>query len=195
MPGGSSRARRSAPSDRRLLCARLPAPPVWLHRSALLPGLHPGPPAEAPFAWFSRALPSQGQTSFRSPLRSALHDPPLGVPLLRPLLTSRSAACIATLRHPFRCKARSPQVRTMAFPVQPPDLRRFALVVRASRSRARSPCSATPPIRFLFVGSRVRYPASFSAPLTVGALRLASVPTTRFREDFHLPTIAHAGHT
>ena len=38
-------------------------------------------------------------------------------------------------------------------------------------------------------------PASFSAPLTVGALRLASVPTTKFREDFHLRTIAHAGHT
>ncbi|CAA9340105.1 MAG: hypothetical protein AVDCRST_MAG68-2964, partial [uncultured Gemmatimonadetes bacterium] len=36
---------------------------------------------------------------------------------------------------------------------------------------------------------------SFSAPLTVGALRLASVPTTKFREDFHLRTIAHAGHT
>src|SRR5690606_18291804 len=58
-----------------------------------------------------------------------------------------------TARRPFRRKARSPQVRTMAFPAQPPDLRRSALVVRASRSRARSPCSAAPPIRFLFVGS------------------------------------------
>ena len=42
---------------------------------------------------------------------------------------------------------------------------------------------------------RVRYPASFSAPLAVGALRLASVPTTKFREDFHLLTTVHAGHT
>src|SRR5690606_13176465 len=81
--------------------------------------------------------------------------------LLRPLLTSRSAAGIATLRRPFRHEARSPQVRTMAFPAQPPDLRRFALVVRASRSRARSPCSAAPPIRFLFVGSTGSLPRFF----------------------------------
>src|SRR5690606_21452542 len=81
--------------------------------------------------------------------------------LLRPLLTSRSAAGIATLRRPFRREARSPQVRTMAFPAQPPDLRRSALVVRASRSTARSPCSAAPPIRFLFVGSTGSLPRFF----------------------------------
>ena len=42
--------------------------------------------------------------------------------LLWPLLTSRSAA--STRRHPFRRKARSPRIRTLAFAARPPDLRR-----------------------------------------------------------------------
>ncbi len=91
--------------------------------------------------------------------------------LLWPLLTSRSADVTTRQRRPFKRKARSPRIRTMAFVAQPPDLRRFPLVARASRSVARSPWSATPHIRFLFVGSRLRYPASFSAALT--ARRLA----------------------
>ena len=60
---------------------------------------------------------------------------------------------------------------------------------------ARSPQPAAPHIRFLFVGSRLRYPASFSDSLTVGALRIASVPATRSREDSHLLTTAHVGRT
>ena len=72
--------------------------------------------------------------------------------LLRPLLTSRSGLH----RRPFRHEARSPQVRTHSFPAQPPDLRRFALTTRASRLFARSPCSAAPSIRFLFIGSQFR---------------------------------------
>src|SRR5690606_17357438 len=152
------RARRSSPSDRRLLSARLPAPRVRLRRSALLSGLHPYPPAAAPFAWSSGALPSRVQRRFAllsvRPFTDGAGSKRMCAPhlLLRPLLTSRSAAGIPTLRRPFRHEARSPQVRTMAFPAQPPDLRRSALVARASRSSARSPCSAAPPIRFLFVG-------------------------------------------
>ena len=38
-------------------------------------------------------------------------------------------------------------------------------------------------------------PASFSAPLTVGALRFAWVATTNSPEDSHLRAIEHAGHT
>jgi hypothetical protein len=37
-------------------------------------------------------------------------------------------------RRPFSHKARSPQVRTHSFTAQPPDLRHFALITRASRS-------------------------------------------------------------
>jgi hypothetical protein len=73
-------------------------------------------------------------------------------PLLRPLLTSHSVS----LRRPFRHKARSPQVRTHSFTAQPPDLRYKALATRASQFCACSPCSVTPHIRFLFIGSQFR---------------------------------------
>ncbi len=42
-------------------------------------------------------------------------------------------------RHPFRCKARSPQIRALAFPARPPRLRHRTLVTKASRLLARSP--------------------------------------------------------
>ena len=83
--------------------------------------------------------------------------------LIRPLLTSRSAGLLDH-RHPFRRKARSPQVRTSAFAARPPDLRRLALVTRASRLRARLPCSAPPLIRFLFVGPQFRSPLPSRRP-------------------------------
>jgi len=51
---------------------------------------------------------------------------------------------------------RSPQVRTRSFPAQSPHLRRLALTTRASRSLARSPCSASPSMRFVFLDSRFR---------------------------------------
>lgn len=47
----------------------------------------------------------------------------------------------------------------------------------------------------------VRRLAGFATPLLSalpsrkGALRITSVPTTKFREDFHLRTTVHAGHT
>ena len=53
--------------------------------------------------------------------------------------------------------ARSPRVTTHSFAAQPPDLRRLALITRASRFMARSPCSAAPSIQFLFIGSQLRY--------------------------------------
>ena len=93
--------------------------------------------------------------------------------LLRPLLTPRSveeASKRGLPRRPFKHKARSPRIRTVAFVAQPPDFRRFPLVARAPRSLARSPWSTAPHIRFLFVGSRLRYTASFSAALTVRRL-------------------------
>ncbi len=67
-------------------------------------------------------------------------------------------------RRPFRRKARSPRVRTQTFAARPPDLRRLALVTRASRSSARSPCSAPPDIRFLFVGPQLRSPLPSRRP-------------------------------
>ena len=83
--------------------------------------------------------------------------------LLRPLLTSRAVFP----RRPFRHEARSPQVRTHSFPAQPPNLRYFALTTRASRFLARSPCLATPSIRFLSIGSQFRstLPSLTQSPL------------------------------
>jgi len=67
-------------------------------------------------------------------------------------------------RRPFGREARSPRVRTSAFAARPPDLRRLALITRASRSLARSPCSAPPRIRFLFVGPQLRSPLPSRRP-------------------------------
>ena len=91
-------------------------------------------------------------------------------------------------------EARSPQVRMMAFPAQPPDLRRLSLVVRASRFAARSPCSAMPPIRFLFVNSRIRSPLlsavrSRSQPCgSLGSLRPTPRGTHTPKSPFMLGT-------
>ena len=105
------------------------------------------------------------------------HPCPAPRALLRPLLTSRSAACEP--RRPFRREARSPQVRVVAFPAQPPDLRRLPLVARASRSHCPlalvGAASYPVPVRRLAVS----LPASFSAPLAVGALRFARGPCDR----------------
>jgi len=111
--------------------------------------------------------------------------------LLWPLLTSRSVSP----RRPFRHKARSPRVRTHSFTAQPPGLRRFALATRASRLLARSPCSAAPSIRFLFIGSRFMLHASSPRSVTLPQLRFTSFTVASLREDFHLQECAHAGRT
>jgi hypothetical protein len=67
-------------------------------------------------------------------------------------------------RRPFRREARSPRVRTSAFAARPPDLRRLALVTTALRPLARSPCSAPPHIRFLFVSPQLRSPLPSRQP-------------------------------
>ena len=69
------------------------------------------------------------------------------------------------------------------------------MIARALRSLARSPCSAPPQIRLLYVTLRVSLAASFSESLAVVALRFARVPAIRFPEDLHLQITVHAGHT
>lgn len=83
----------------------------------------------------------------------------------------------------------------MTFSAQPPDLHRPSL--------GRESFAVSGPLALL--GSAF-YPilvhrladslaASFSAPVTLGALRFTWVATTNSPEDFHLQVIAHAGHT
>ena len=98
-------------------------------------------------------------------------------------------------RHPFRHKARSPQVRTHSFSAQPPDLRRFALITRASQSHARSPCLAAPSIRFLFIGSQITIHASSPRSVTLTQLRFTSFAVINLRRDLHPQECAHAGRT
>ncbi len=106
-------------------------------------------------------------------------------------MTSRSA----TRRRPFSHKARSPQVRTHTFTAQSPDLRHFALITRASRSYARSPCSAAPSIRFLFIDSRFMLHASSPHSVALMQLRFTSFAVINLRRDFHPQACAHAGRT
>ncbi len=106
-------------------------------------------------------------------------------------MTSRSA----TRRRPFSHKARSPQVRTHTFTAQSPDLRHFALITRASRSYAHSPCSAAPSIRFLFIDSRFMLHASSPHSVALMQLRFTSFAVINLRRDFHPQACAHAGRT
>jgi hypothetical protein len=110
-------------------------------------------------------------------------------PLLRPLLTSRSAS----QRRPFRREARSPQVRVLTFTAPWPGLRPSPLVARASRTLARSPWHRPPRTRFLFVHAPLPLLASFSLGLT--ACALLGVHATRFPRGLAPPCQAHAGHT
>ena len=98
-------------------------------------------------------------------------------------------------RRPFRRKARSPQVRHVAFSAQPPDLHRLSL--------GRQSFAALGPLALLGSAS---YPIpvrrladslapSFSPPLTVGTLGFTWIVTTYSPEDSHLQVTCHAGHT
>ena len=104
-------------------------------------------------------------------------------------MTSRSA----TRRRPFSHKARSPQVRTHTFTAQSPDLRHFALITRASRSFAHSPCSAAPSIRFLFIDSRFMLHASSPHSVALMQLRFTSFAVINLRRDFHPQACARTG--
>src|SRR5512138_41003 len=122
---------------------------------------------------------SFGPSRRRGPRTSGRRSPSrvwLPRPLLRPLLTSRSALL---RRRPFGREARSPQVRVVAFTARPPDLRRR--VVGRESFAVNCPlallgsASYPVPVRRLAVS----LPASFSTSLTVGALRFARGPCDR----------------
>ena len=162
----------------RFLSARFPAPPSSLHRSALLSGLHPSPPAAAPAArWTSGAWPCRDARSFRSPLRLALRieavHPPRSPSLLRPLLTSRSAASCDS-RRPFGREARSPQVRLIDCPCTSAGSTDRLLGRESFAVICPLALLAPPHIRFLFVAPQVSLPASFSESLTIPRLAVRS---------------------
>ena len=141
-----------------------------LRHSAGPSGVHPYAPAGAPQTGTSGAWHLRDLCSFVPSYRSALHGSwvarlqsgfyaiPAG-----PLAATTASADFSLrpsfdARRPFRHKARSPRVRALAFTARSPDLRRLALAIGVSRCFARSPRSASPHIRFLFVDPRLRFP-------------------------------------
>ena len=169
-PTPSSRAApcrgHCAPSGRRAPSLRHPVASTPLHHVHRTPGFHPDPPAPVPVARASDALHRRSTRA-----STLLLVRPFVLPLLRPLLTSRSVSP----RRPFSHEARSPQVRTRSFTAQPPDLRHLALTTRASQNVACSPCSASPHIQFLSIGSRLRStlpPHTQSPSCSCASLRL-----------------------
>jgi hypothetical protein len=128
--------------------------------------------------------------------------------VLRFCLVARTASTPATMtpadfslrqnRRPFRHKARSPQVRVAhlhRFIAQPPHLRRFALVTRASWFHAHSPCLAAPSLRFLFIGSRCMLHACLPRSVALTQLRFTPLTVTSSQRDLHPQVCAHPGRT
>ena len=107
--------------------------------------------------------------------------------------TASADFSLRSRRRPFRRKARSPQARPSAFSARPPDLRCLPSVAGASRSSARSPQKAPPPIRFLFVGPLLSLHASSRHPFAGMPWRFAQVAATSSLRDLHPVAIAHAG--
>ena len=119
----------------------------------------------------------------------------LALPSVRPFARLRQGFGAATMasadfsrrwsrdpRRPFRRKARSPRVRTSAFAARPPDLRCCALVTRASRLLARSPCQpASYPVSLRRPAASL--PASFTPP-SRSTLCVRFARCDNSREDF-----------
>ena len=95
----------------------------------------------------------------------------------------------------FRRKARSPQVRHVAFSAQPPDLHRLSLGRRsfAALGSLAPLGSASYPVPVRRLADSLA--PSFSPPLTVGALGFTWIVTTYSPGDSHPQVSCHAGHT
>jgi hypothetical protein len=99
-----------------------------------------------------------------------------------------------TLRSRLRLRRYS-QVRLVTFSTQPPDLHRLGL--GRESFAVMGPLALTGSAFYPIPVRRLAdsLPASFSAPLAVGALRFASIATTNSPGDSHPRATSHAGHT
>ena len=149
-------------------------------------GLHPRHPAAVPvFGFQAFAFEVHGRLAlpFLRPFPAS--------PVLRPLLTSRSAF----RRRPFRREARPPQVRPVAFTARRPGLRRPRLVTKASRLRARLAQRTAPHTRFLFVRSRLRYRFFRRRPRGRSSCESLWGTHDQAPTGTYTPATGHAGHT
>jgi hypothetical protein len=67
-------------------------------------------------------------------------------------------------RHPFRCEARSPQIRALAFPARPPRLRRPGFGHKSFAVIGPLAFPASSRTRFLFIGPQFRSPLPARRP-------------------------------
>ena len=92
--------------------------------------------------------------------------------------------------------SRSPEVSLTAFSAQPPDLPTGALDGCGLRYTVQTRPTPYASIRFLFIGSRLCFHASFRRPLTETPLRFAiTSPPSGCERDFHPQAVRHARHT
>ena len=124
-------------------------------------------------------------------------------PSLRSALRRMSSTTMASAdfslrrgrRHPFRCEARSPQIRALAFPARPPRLRRLSLGHESFAALCPLALPGTASYAVLVHRPAVSLPASCTPPSRLDALRFASVVVTYSWRDFHPLVSAHAGRT
>jgi hypothetical protein len=124
------------------------------------------------------------------PSRSVLH------PRAWATTTSADFSLRAQVPSPFQAQG---EISPGKNAILPRTLRRIytmpALTTRASRFLARSPCCTAPHMRFLSIGSRVTFHASFPRSVALTQLHFASLAVVGSREDLHLQDRAHAGRT
>src|SRR5688572_15149742 len=118
--GASALARTTTNSISRWSSPELPSPRRRRGFTAALAmgGFTPCLQGELRLLGHLEPSPFETHGRFCSPFRSALHPAHTTAWLIWPRLTSRSVLP----RRPFRREARSPRVRTQAFPARPPDL-------------------------------------------------------------------------
>ncbi len=184
-PRPCSHSRAPAPSGRLAPSLRHPVASTPLHHVHRTPGFHPDPPAPVPVA---RARCLHRRSTRASTL---LLVRPFVLPLLRPLLTSRSVSP----RRPFSHEARSPRVRTHSVPAQPPDLRRLSLDHESFAVFGLLALLGTafyPVLVHRLAGFAPRFPPR---SVTLTQLRFASLAVINSRWDLHPQECARAGRT
>ena len=133
---------------------------------------------------------------FVRPFASANSSSLRGAPC-RLLLSYYGLCCLLAplSRCPFRHKASSPQVRTLSFLAQPPDLRRLSVDHRSfAVIGPLAPLGAASDL-VLVHRLAILLPASSPRSVTLPQLRFASIRMVSFRWDLHPQDSAHAGRT
>jgi hypothetical protein len=161
-------------------------------------GLHPASSALAPFgfpAWISGAWPQPSTWLVFAPSRWALHGFLLACRPRTPATTAFADFSLQLLLSPFQAQSEISPGKNALLHCTTAGYTPPALITRASRLLARSPCRVAPPIRFLFIGSQFTLHASSPHSVTLVQLRFASLAVISSRRDLHPQECAHAGRT